>query len=83
MIYNYYRNERKVIVMWKVYRYAEKDIVSEYGDIIYPAGTWYSIGSYDDLFAVTNIINHEIYLYNCTCKDGDPNPKFKILSDFE
>ena len=40
MIYNYYRNERKVIVMWKVYRYAEKDVVSEYGDIIYPAGKY-------------------------------------------
>ena len=25
----------------------------------------------------------KIYLYNCTCKDGDPNPKFKILSNFE
>ena len=63
--------------------YAEKDIVDEEGHIIYPAFTWYSIGSYDDLFSVANIVNHEIYLYNCTCKDGDPNPKFKILSNFE
>lgn len=69
--------------MWEVWRYAEKDIVSEDGAVIYPAGTWYSIGSYDDLHSVANIVNHEIYLYNCTCKDGEPNPKFKILSNFE
>lgn len=69
--------------MWEIFRYAEKDIVDEEGHIIYPAFTWYSIGSYDDLFSVANIVNHEIYLYNSTCKDGDPNPKFKILSNFE
>lgn len=69
--------------MWKVYRWAEKDIISEDGDIIYPANTWYLIGDYWDLEAVTSIVKHEIYLYNCTCQDGDPNPKFRIESDFE
>ena len=69
--------------MWKVYRYAEKDIVDEEGYVIYPKGTWYLIGGYWDLETVTSIVQHEIYLYNCTCQDGDANPKFKILSDFD
>lgn len=69
--------------MWKVYRYAEKDIVDANGYVIYSKNTWYLIGSYTDLETVTSIINHEIYLYNCTCQNGDTNPKFKILSDFD
>ena len=69
--------------MWKVYRYAEKDIVDADGNIIYPAETWYLMGTYNNLFSVTDIVNHSIYLYNCTCQDGDANPKFKILSDFD
>ena len=69
--------------MWKVYRYAEKDIVDFDGDVIYQAGTWYLIGDYQDLETVASIVNHEIYLYNCTCQEGDANPKFKILSDFD
>ncbi len=68
--------------MWKVYRYAEKDIVTEDGTLVISANTWYLIGDYDDLFTVANIVNHEIYLYNCTAHSEDPNPKFKIVSNF-
>ena len=68
--------------MWKIYRYVEKDMVDVDGYVIYPAGAWYLIGDYNNLQAVKEIIEHEIYLYNCTCEDSDPNPKFKILSDF-
>jgi hypothetical protein len=68
--------------MWKVYGYAEKDIVTEDGTLVIPANTWYLIGDYDDLFTVANIVNHEIYLYNCTAHSEDPNPKFKIVSNF-
>ena len=69
--------------MWRIYRYAEKDIVDEEGYVIYPAKTWYFIGDYQDLESVTSIVKHEIYLYNCTCQEGDASPKFKILSDFD
>ena len=69
--------------MWKVYRYAEKDIVDMDGYIIYPKGTWYLVASAWDLDAITSIVKHEIYLYNCSCQEGDANPKFKILSDFD
>ena len=69
--------------MWKVYRYAEKDIVDMDGYIVYPKGTWYLVASDWNLDTVTSIIKHEIYLYNCSCQEGDANPKFKILSDFD
>ena len=69
--------------MWRIYRYAEKNIVDADGDIIYSKGTWYLIGDYDTIDDVASIVKHEIYLYNCICKDDDPCPKFKILSDFD
>ena len=69
--------------MWKVLRYAENDIKDEEGYVIYPAGEWYKIGSYWTLDECASIVKHEIYLYNCTCQDGDANPKFRIESDFE
>lgn len=69
--------------MWKIYRYAEQDIVDLDNCVIYPKDTWYLVGDYNSLEAVTEVVKHEIYLYNCSCKDGDPNPKFKIVSDFE
>lgn len=55
--------------MWKVYRLIKNK--------------WYLIGDYNTIDAVANIVKHEIYLYNCTCQDGDPNPKFKIESNFD
>lgn len=69
--------------MWKIYRYAEKDMVDADGCVIYSKGTWYLIGDYNAIDEVASVIKHEIYLYNCTCQDGDVNPKFKILSDFD
>lgn len=69
--------------MWKVYRYAEKDIVDMDGYIIYQKGTWYLVASDWNLDTITSIVKHEIYLYNCSCQEGDANPKFKILSDFD
>ena len=69
--------------MWNVYRWAEKDILDEEGYVIYPANSWYLVGDYDNIDTAANIVKHEIYLYNCTCRDGDPNPKFKIESNLE
>ena len=70
--------------MWKIYRWIEKDVLDEEGYIVYPAETWCLVGSYDDLSAVTNIVNQSIYLYNCLHQDDDyKNPKYKILSDFD
>ena len=69
--------------MWNVYRWADKDIVEEEGYVIYPKNSWYLIGDYDTIDAAANIVKHEIYLYNCTCRDEDPNPKFKIESNLE
>lgn len=69
--------------MWVVKMYANKDILDEEGYVIRQKGLWYEIGTYKDLDAVKSIIEHEIYLYNCTCNDDTPNPKFKIESRFE
>lgn len=69
--------------MWKVYRYAEKDMVDADGYVIYSKDTWYLVGDYDTIDDAASVVKHEIYLYNCTCQDGDANPKFKILSDFD
>ena len=69
--------------MWKVYRYAEKDIVDADGYVICSKDTWYLVGDYNTIDDAVSIVKHEIYLYNCTCQDGDANPKFKILSDFD
>lgn len=69
--------------MWKVYRYAEKDMVDADGYVIYSKDTWYLVGNYDTIDDAASVVKHEIYLYNCTCQDGDANPKFKILSDFD
>ncbi len=69
--------------MWKVYRYAEKDVVDADGYVIYSKDTWYLVGDYNTIDDAASIVKHEIYLYNCTCQDGDANPKFKILSDFD
>ena len=69
--------------MWKVYRYAEKDVVDADGYVIYSKDTWYLVGDYDTIDDAASVVKHEIYLYNCTCQDGDANPKFKILSDFD
>ena len=69
--------------MWKVYRWADKDIVDEEGYVIYSKDTWYLIGSYDTIDSASNIVKHEIYLYNCTATDETPNPKFKIESNLE
>ena len=69
--------------MWKVYRYAEKDMVDADGYVIYSKDTWYLVGDYDTIDDAANVVQHEISLYNCTCQDGDANPKFKILSDFD
>lgn len=69
--------------MWVVLRYLENDLIDEEGYLIESKGTWHEIGSYNDLDAVKSIIEHEIYLYNCTCDDDTPNPKFKIESRFE
>ena len=55
--------------MWKVYRLIKNK--------------WFLIGDYNTIDAAANIVKHEIYLYNCTCQDGDPNPKFKIESNFD
>lgn len=68
--------------MWKIYRWAEKDIVDAEGHVIYPANAWYLVGDYDTIDAAARIVKHEIYLYNCTCTIDDPNPKFKIENDF-
>ena len=67
--------------MWNVYRWADKDIVDDEGYVIYPKNNWYLIGDYDTIDAAANIVKHEIYLYNCTCRDEDPNPQFKIESN--
>ena len=67
--------------MWTIYRYADEDITDIDGYIIHKKGTWYSIGSYD-LKSVNSIIEHEIYLYNCTCDETTPQPRFKIESNF-
>lgn len=69
--------------MWKVYRYAEKDVVDADGYVIYSKDTWYLVGDYDTIDDAASVVKHEIYLYNCTCQNGDANPKFKILSDFD
>lgn len=43
------------------------------------------IGTYVTLLQVNEIVEHEIYLYNCECKEGTAGsaPKFTIESDFE
>lgn len=69
--------------MWNVYRWIEKDVFDEEGYIIYPAKSWCLVGNYDTIDSAANIIKQEIYLYNCTAADGDPNPKFKIESNLE
>lgn len=69
--------------MWKVLRYTEKGIITEDGDIICPAGKWYLIGTYNSLEACTEIVKHDIYLYDCTCTDEDPNPRYRIESNFD
>ena len=69
--------------MWKVYRYTEKDIVDTEECVIYHKNSWYLVGSYDTVDIAANIIKHEIYLYNCTCQDGDANPRFRIESNLE
>lgn len=69
--------------MWKVYRYAEKDIVDADGYVIYSKGTWYLVGDYNTIDDAANIVKHEIYLYNCTATEDTPNPKFKIESNLE
>jgi len=69
--------------MWKVYKYAEKDITDADGYVIYSKNTWYLVGDYDTIDEATRVVKHEIYLYNLICQDEDANPKFKILSDFD
>lgn len=69
--------------MWKVYRWAEKDIYDLDGYVIYPAKSWYLVGDYDTIDAAASVVKHEIYLDNCVCGDGDPVPKFKIESNLE
>lgn len=43
------------------------------------------IGTYDTLLQVNEIVQHEIYLYNCDAKEGIAGsaPKFRIEGDFE
>ena len=48
--------------MWKVYRYAEKDMVDADGYVIYSKNTWYLVGDYNTIDDAANIIKHEIYL---------------------
>ena len=67
--------------MWKVYKYAKTDIVDDEGCIIYKKDSWFYIGSYSTLSKVAEIVEHEIYLENCSNSNG--NPKFKIESDFD
>ena len=62
---------------WAVYRWAYEDIVDEANYIIHKKG-WYEIGTYNSLEVASNIVQHEIQLYNCTCEDNTPLPKFKI-----
>ena len=69
--------------MWKVYEYVRVDIVDKDGCVIYPKGSWYLVGDYDTLDAAARVVKNEIYLYNCTCEDNDPNPKFRIENCFE
>jgi len=69
--------------MWKVFEWTEKEIRDMEGYIIYPANSWILIGSYDTIDTAANIVKQEISLYNLTCKDGDPNPQFKIESCLE
>ena len=69
--------------MWKVYRWADKDIVDEEGYVIYSANTWYLIGDYDTIDSASNIVKHEIYLYNYIATEDTLNPKFKIESNLE
>lgn len=69
--------------MWSVYRWLEKSIYDEEGYLIHQGQSWYFVGSYDTIDAAANIVKQEIYLYNCTAKDGDPNPQFKILSNLK
>ena len=68
--------------MWTIYKYTNRDIKDSEGCIIYKKDTWYEIGTYNDLGAVKSIIEHEIYLYNCTCDETTPQPRFKIESNF-
>lgn len=68
--------------MWKVYKWFDKDVLDSVGCIIYKKG-WVQVGTYPDMEAVQQIIEHDIYLYNCTCDENTPNPKYKILSNFD
>ena len=69
--------------MWNVFKYAHLDIVDNDGELIYPANTWFLMGTYYNLDAAKEVIEHEIELYNCFCKSDEPNPKFKIESNFD
>ena len=70
--------------MWKVYKYAHKDIVAgEENDVICKAGEWFLIGDYDTIDAAASVMKHQIYLDNCVLSDEDPIPQYKIESSFE
>ena len=69
--------------MWNVYRWLEKSIYDAEGYLIHQGQNWYLVGNYDTIDSAANIIKQEMYLYNCTAADGDPNPKFKIESNLK
>lgn len=68
--------------MWLVYKWFNNDILDEEGYVIHKAG-WVELGSYSDLDSCKNVIQHDIYLYNCTCGENTPQPKYKVLSNFD